>query len=392
MTMRRVTEPADASRVTWRQVIAWRLQRHGLTRRAQPGQWLDVPARLCGLHAQLMSSAELSLWARVDGIDRAAVSRVLWQERALVKTWAMRGTLHLLPARDFPVWQAALSGYRHMRQPSWLRAAGLTADELETLIRGVASALDGPPLTRDELAAAVAAGTGSALLGDKVRGSWGSLLKPAAYRGYLCFAPGAGGKVRFTRPDRWLGGWSSQDPTEALREAARRYLAVSGPVTRADLGRWWGLGPPAAGRLLDSLGAEVTVMDVEGVPMYLLAADATTLSVTPAGPAPPAAPSPTVRLVPAFDQYVVAATRHAEQLMPAGARERIYRNQGWLSPVLLVDGYMAGVWRHERTGSRLRVTIEPFDTLTPAARAGAEDEAERLAEWAGAPADVAWIT
>ena len=78
--------------------------------------------------------------------------------------------------------------------------------------------------------------------------------------------------------------------------------------------------------------------------------------------------------------------------MPAGIRERIYRNRGWLSPVLLADGYMAGVWRHERTGSRLRVMIEPFVALTPAARRGAEDEAARLALWAGAPVDVAWIT
>ncbi|MGZ4666085.1 MAG: winged helix DNA-binding domain-containing protein [Frankiaceae bacterium] len=387
--MRPATRSADGSSVTWRQVIAWRLDRHGLTLRAPPMQGLGVAARLCGLHAQLMSSAELSLWARVERVDRATVSQALWEERALVKTWAMRGTLHLLPAQDFPVWQAALSGYRHMRQASWLRGFGLTGDELETLVRGVASALDGPPLTRDELAAAVAAGTGSARLGDKLRGSWGSLLKPAAYRGYLCFAPGVGGKVRFTRPDRWLGRWSAPDPTEALREAARRYLAVSGPVTRADLGRWWGLAPPAAGRLLDSLGAEVTVLEVEGVPMCLLAKDAATLRAAPAGPA---ASTPTVRLLPAFDQYVVAASRHAERVMPVGTREQVYRNQGWLSPVLLVDGYMAGVWRHERSGSRLRVMIEPFDALTPAARAGAEDEAGRLALWAGAPVDVAWIT
>ena len=69
--MRPATRSADGSRVTWRQVIAWRLERHGLTRRAQPAQRLRVAAQLCGLHAQLMSSAELSLWARVE-IGRAS--------------------------------------------------------------------------------------------------------------------------------------------------------------------------------------------------------------------------------------------------------------------------------------------------------------------------------
>ena len=60
---------------------------------------LDVVGDLCGLHAQVMSSAELTLWARVDGLTREEVGELLWEHRHLVKTWAMRGTpLHLLPA------------------------------------------------------------------------------------------------------------------------------------------------------------------------------------------------------------------------------------------------------------------------------------------------------
>jgi len=68
---------------------------------------LEVAAAICGLHAQLMSSAELTLWARVAGLEPDAVQRALWDDRSLVKTWAMRGTLHLLPAADYPLWQPA---------------------------------------------------------------------------------------------------------------------------------------------------------------------------------------------------------------------------------------------------------------------------------------------
>src|SRR5688500_17342567 len=94
--------------LTWDQVAAWRMQRHHLTRRAPRGAALDVVSRVGGLHAQVMSSAEISLWARVSRLEASAVSTALWTDRTLVKTWAMRGTLHLLAASDYPVWQSAL--------------------------------------------------------------------------------------------------------------------------------------------------------------------------------------------------------------------------------------------------------------------------------------------
>ena len=97
-----------------------------------------------------------------------------------------------------------------------------------------------------------------------------------------------------------------------------------------------------------------------------------------------------MRLLPAFDQYVIAATRHAANLLPGPFKERVYRAQGWLSPVILVEGRMDGVWRHERKGDRLVVEVEPFADLSPAARHGVEEEAERLAGFLGGSLDLAW--
>lgn len=92
------------------QALAWRLHRQHLDQRAPRTALLDVAARLCGLHAQVLSSAELTAWARLDGLVPGDVTRqALWEERGLVKTWAMRGTLHLLPAAEYSLWQAALS-------------------------------------------------------------------------------------------------------------------------------------------------------------------------------------------------------------------------------------------------------------------------------------------
>jgi hypothetical protein len=374
---------ATAARLGWAQVMAWRAARHHLDERVPAKATLDVVAEIAGLHAQVMSSAELTLAARVEGLGPDDVRRALWEERSLVKTWAMRGTLHLLPAAELPIWEAALSTRRNWETGAWQRAFA-SRQELERLNDAVAQALDGRLLTREELAARVGELTGSEELADKLRESWGALLKPAAALGRLCFAPSQGQQVRFTRPDTWLGGWADHDPEEAMAEVTRRFLAASGPVTREDFARWWGIPSPArGGRLLEGLGEQVARVEVEGTAAYVLAADLPGLAE--------AGGSRAVRLLPAFDQYVVTATLQAEHLMPGPFKARVYRPQGWLSPVLLVGGRMDGTWRQETKGRRLLVTIEPFTGPPPAwARRAAEAEAERLAALTGGRLELTW--
>jgi hypothetical protein len=188
--------------------------------------------------------------------------------------------------------------------------------------------------------------------------------------------------VGFARPDQWLRAWEELDPEVALLETARRFVHACGAVTREDYARWWGVTAPEGGRVLERLGDEVVPVKVGGGTAWALAADAEQVAGSP--------PAPSVRLLPAFDQYVVAATRHAEQLMPGPFKDRVYRPQGWLSPVLLSAGRMLGTWRQEAKGRRLRVTIEPFARLPAGVRSQAEAEAERLAAWSAAALDLAW--
>ena len=326
---------------------------------------------LCGLHAQVMSCAELTLWARVEGLERDAVSRALWEERTLVKTWAMRGTLHLLPAAEMGLWISALGTRmeRHFLNRARQKAFGFSREEALALVEAIGSALDGRSLTRAELAEAVG--------DERLLESWGSMLKPAAAAGALVFAPSDGQNVRFTRPS-----WTPSDPAGALEEVTRRYLRAGGPATREDVARWWGVSPAEGGRMLRALEDELAEVVVEGAPMWMLAADADDVCERAAASG--------VRLLPGFDQYVIAATLHAEALMPGPFKARVHRPQGWISPVLLVDGQLAGVWRHERKGKRLLVGIEPFARVAATARRAAEEEAERLAAFLGGSLELSW--
>jgi len=340
---------------------------------------LAVASRLCGLHAQLLSSAELAAWARVESLCRGEVQRALWEERTLIKTWAMRGTLHLLPSTELPLWHGALAiNPRWLRPSVWKRAFGITMEELERFTEAVGVALDGRVMTREELIREVARLTG-AESPRYATNSWGTILRPAAFTGRLCFAPAVGQRVRFTRPDSWLGA-AYQPPIPGDAAAAtvtKRFLAAYGPATADDFAKWWGGGGiTGARKWIGALGADAVEVEVEGTPAWMLAPDARRARDGVAAKA--------VRLLPSFDPYVVAASPHAVHLMPGNFRARVYRPQGWISPVLLVDGRMMGVWRHEIKGSAVEVSIEPFVPVPAWVRRAAADEAERLAAFLGA--------
>ncbi len=367
---------------TWDQVLAWRLRRQYLDQRAPKQDALAVTSAIAGLHAQVMSSAELTLWARVDDLDRGMMQKALWTDRTLVKTWAMRGTLHLFTSEDYPTYQAAASRRRNYYTNAYLKYFGITLDELMALFEAIGESLRGQVLTREELGVAVSERTGDPKFGEHVMGSWGSLLKPASYRGDLCFASSVGQRVRFTRPDDWLPEWRAVEPDAGLSEVTRRFLTTYGPATRDELRLWWGATGAEANKMLKSLDGEVSKVEVEGASAFALTKDLLEIQGS--------ALNRSVKLLPAFDHYVVAAPRTEGRVLLKGTKKLIYRNQGWLSPVLLINGQMAGVWRHERKGSTLLVQITPFVKIPAWAKKGAEKEAERLAKFLGGSLELIW--
>jgi hypothetical protein len=339
--------------VQWESVLAWRVERQHLARRSTDA--LAVVSDLCGLHAQVMSSAQLTLWARMD--EPPDVGTLLWKERSLVKTWTLRGTLHLISPDELGLYTGAQSGLKpRYEQNSWLKHFKLTPEDVRNILEGVPAALKDGPLTREQLASQVHAG---------LNRGYGDLLKPVAFRGELIFASSEGQNVRFALPEPF----EPMDTEEATKEITRRFLTRYGPASREELAKWFGSPSPAVcGRWIKALGDEV----VETEFGWALSTDVDGLEA--------AAPAGVVNLLPAFDQYVVAAPRDQRA---TSAPERIYRPGGWFSPVLLVDGVMAGIWSQEGG----EVTIEPFAPVAKAVRDAAEQEAARLPAASG----VTWV-
>jgi hypothetical protein len=288
----------------------------------------------------------------------------------------MRGTLHLFDGDDFPTIVAALRLKEPWRRPAWLRYFGMTERQMVAGIEAVGEILDdGVPRTRAQLADDMDARFGRAV-GHLVRGSWGTFLKQAANKGYASQAWTNDSSVAFVRPDRWLPRWRVEATDEAHRALVLRYLAAYGPASPAELNRWWGVTGGGLRPVLQELGGELTEVEVEGERGLLR-----TLDLSEIEAAKP--PRDGVRLLGPFDPLIVGAGLR-EQLIPATHLNRVSRTAGWISPVVLIDGRVAGVWTSAREATGLRITIDPFGRPTARLRAAIAAAAGDVARAQGA--------
>jgi hypothetical protein len=303
------------------------------------------------------------------------VQQALWQDRTLVQTWAMRGTIHVVAAEDLPLLVAArcADGGRY-RLNDFLQF-GCTEAQYDEFLRVVPEVLGDAPMTREALANGVAERMKTpAVRQALLTTSWGTLWKPSMYRGELCFGPSEGRVKTFVNPRKWLPTWQEWDPQEAQQEVTRRYLQTYGPATPGDFGVWWNGGGTTFGKkMFAALGDEVVTVDVEG-------RQATALRTTLDAMAEAKA-EPSVRLLPMFDVYVLTHGRNLEPLLAREHKGQVFRPAAWVSAVVLVDGKIEGVWEHETRKDRTLVKVRLFAMPVEQVRQGLEAEAERLARF-----------
>ncbi|MER5832561.1 winged helix DNA-binding domain-containing protein [Streptomyces sp. NPDC002130] len=385
-------------RITWDAASARRARRQFLTRPAATGTPVaEVVGAMLGAHAQVLSAAELSVGMRTDAATRADVRAALWDDRSLIKTYGPRGTVHLLPARELPLFSAALTAVPTGPSP-FPPDVRLTEEQARQVVTAIGDALDGRYLTLDELSDEVVARTGP-WAGDRVMPAfqdlwprWRQVMHRAGWAGALCFGPNRGRKATYTRPPRGdvgagAGAGNGAGAGEALAAFVHRYLYAYGPATPQHFARWLAAPPGWATALFGELAAEgrIEEIDFEGMPAWVAAGD-TDFQDGPSGPngaegaEGPDGPARGVRLLPYFDAYVIAG-QPRERLFPGKAYQRaLGGGQAGNYPVLLVDGVVAGVWHQRRSGRRTTVTVEPLVRLTAQQRRELDEQVERVGE------------
>jgi hypothetical protein len=326
-------------KVTWPQALAWRLDRHMLAR-LENASTEDVVRRLCGVQAQVASSAELAVRLRQKTSQPGDVAAALAEGR-LIKTWAMRGTLHLFTPETAGRYLSLIAATRTWERPIWTRYFGITPALMQELRVVVREVLGDRAMTREELAAAITRRPRFEPLKEAFGSSWGTAFKPLAWQGDICFGPSQGSRVTFIQPSvaskAWVGVPAVDD---AWPSVVLDYLSAYGPATADGFSAWLSRGTISKRQLKQwfaQLSDKLAPVEVEGEPMFVRTEDLDALARTK--------PTKTVRLLGGFDQWVLGPGTDDGHVTPKERRRDVSRQAGWISPLVVFGGVVSGTWQ-----------------------------------------------
>lgn len=360
-------QPANQP-VSLRQLNRWTLARQLLLERAD----LDAVSaieRLAGMQAQYSPSPYIGLWSRIRDFKRDELEAALGAH-LVYKATLMRGTLHLVSARQFDLFRLASRFPRHVwtTGPAQLVERGIDVDALR---EEILATLDIKPLKKPQLESAFRHRI-PADLPDWVAFSV-VLYSAINHHEDARFGHFAGSRyMRAPLPEA--------DPEEAMRAVLTSYLAAFGPATRADIAQWLGRSVSTFSTAFESLDL-VTFQAEDGRKIVdLRDAQRPDADV----PAP-------VRFLPKWDNLLLAHDRR-ERVLPEALRKTVIRKNGDVLPTFLVDGVVAGAWEAPLRGP-VAMSLTAFATLSVKNRRAVEQEAASLLAWLrpGAARDgVAW--
>jgi hypothetical protein len=351
------------------------LLRGGGTR---PADVAGVVAWFGAMQAQDAGSVMWSLGARLPGFTADDVQAALERREAL-RTWPMRGTVHLVPPRDAR-WMLEHLGARALAGAAGRRATiGLSNDAAERAVDVLGTALaGGRRLTRAECLGVL----GEA--GIDTSGQLGyHLLWYASQRGVTCIGPHAGKEQTFVLLDEWVPDPLRLDREEAFATIAVRYFRSHGPTTRQDFAGWTGLTATEAKSGIAGAGDQLTTVRVDGVEMVV---DPQLLD------APSTAGGAEVLALPGFDEYLLGFKDRSLMLAPEHKQAIIPGGNGVFQPTIVRDGRVVGTWRRSVAKSKVVVDVRPLVPVKARDRGAVERALEPYARFTGKALEVRWPT
>lgn len=323
-------------------------------RRSMAVQGQDYPGALTSVALRTVARSRDDVVAALDAGE-------------VVRSWPMRGTLHLTAAEDLP-WLTGLLGPRVLAgSPARRRALGITDDDVENArLVALAVLAGGRRLRRAEVLAALADG------GVDVAGQRGyHLLWYLSQTGTLCLGPTDGREQLYVLADEWIDAPRRLDPDEALAELAGRFFRGHGPATLKDLVRWAGLRVTEARAGLAAVRDELACLEVDGVEHFL----------DPAVPDLLAAhrrQAAGTFLLPGFDEFVLGYGDRSAVLDPQFADRIVPGGNGMFRPTVVHGGRVVGTWQWTGRGANRTVTATPFTSFPEGVEAAVPELAAAL--------------
>ena len=329
-----------------------------LERQALPA--VTAIERLAGLQAQLPQAPYVGLWTRVLDFRRDALAESILDYR-VVKATLMRATLHLFSADDYLRLRTSLQPALTQAYASIAKRRSGAEFDLEQILAAARDYIGQAPRTFEEISAMLTALRPASDVGAMrygVRTHLPLVITP------ISSGWSYPGNPRFTLAESVLGKpIAGQLDTKLL---VHRYLAAFGPASMADIQTWSGLP-----RLRDAIEALKPGLRIYGDEKGRELLD------LPEMPLPAAdAPAP-VRFLPEFDNLLLGHSKR-ERIIPAEYHAHVFLSGLRVRSTILVDGFVAGAWKIEKTKTSARLAIEPFAPLSSKARKSLTDEAEQL--------------
>jgi len=360
--------------MTKRELILRRLQHQqiGSSRATTPAQ---IVSAFGAVQAQDYTSTLWAVGARLPGSTEADVERAI-AERKIVRTWPMRGTLHLVTAADIR-WMLALLTPRILSgATNRERALGLDAGTYARCRKIFAKALEGDhQLTREAMLALLEK---SGVRVDPRRGY--HILWRLSQEGFLCCASRFGKQQTFALLDEWIPFAHSRalTGTEALAELATRYFTSRGPATIKDFVWWTGLKVSDAKTGIAAATKKLSQHTIDGVHHWM--------SVD--SPALQNSSSPSAHLLPAFDEYLLGYRDRSAVLNPAHVDHVMPGGNGMFLPICLSRGRVVATWKRTVGTKKTALTLNPFAALASNDRRSIETVANRYGEFLGRQVEI----
>ncbi|WDZ88117.1 winged helix DNA-binding domain-containing protein [Micromonospora cathayae] len=342
----------------------------------RPGDVAGVVEWFGAMQAQDVASGLWSLGVRLPGATADDVREALERREAL-RTWPMRGTVHLVPSRDAH-WMLATLGERALAGAARRRAVlGLEEATADRAVDVLGAALaGGGRFTRDQCRQALTA-AGVDCTGQRLY----HLLWYASQRGVLCIAPHVGTEQTFVLLDEWVPDPHRPDREEALGIIALRYFRSHGPTTRQDFAGWTGLTAADARRGIAVAGDALGTVRVDGVDMIVSTAR------REAGPLPPVDDWWTL---PGFDEYLLGFKDRALMVDPAHLSAIIPGGNGVFQATVVRGGRVVGTWKRTVGRKQTTVRVTPLVALGAAERSRTEQAFGPYGAFVGQPLRVDW--
>ena len=359
---------------------ALRVRMHSLLLRDRPsrGTAADVVEWFGAMQAQDHGSGLWSLGRRLPGSTRTDVEAAV-ERGEVLRTWPMRGTIHLVPPRDAR-WMLDLTGVRALAGAAARREfLGLSEADADRAAEVTGDALaGGKRMTRAECVATLeAAGIEGA--GQRAY----HLLWYASQQGITCIGPHRGKEQTFVRLDEWAPEQHRLDRDEALATLATRFVRSHGPVTRQDFAGWATLSAAEAKEALTLAGEAVATVHVDDREMVVHPPVLDMALASRAG-------GPHVDALSGFDEYLLGYKDRSLMADKATLAAVVPGGNGVFRWTLVRDGRVVATWQRKETTKAVRITVRPLADLTAEDLAAAQAALHGYARSAGLPAEISW--